>query len=94
MSRPSRAHGVGKEVDALSDMVSPRACCCKNGRPAGVIAFFQVIKNSVEPLEPIPACNLLAKDAVRSALADEFFPCRPQVPMIVESLGMSGDGCD
>jgi hypothetical protein len=53
-------------------------------RPAGVSRFFQVSAYKVEPSEAVFACNLLTKDNVRSALADEVVEGWPQVPLIIK----------
>ena len=40
--------------------------------------------NKVEPVKAILACNLLAKDDARAALADEVVEDRPEVSAVVE----------
>jgi hypothetical protein len=51
-------------------------------RPDGIAEFFQVKRYSIEPLNPIRACNLLAKDRCRAALADETVEFRPEMPFV------------
>jgi hypothetical protein len=46
----------------------------------------------VEPSKRVLACNLLAKDNARAALADEIEPCRPKVPLVLESGLLAGGG--
>lgn len=46
-------------------------------RPEGVTRSFHVVLNKVEPVEAVAACNLLAKDDWRAALADEVEERRP-----------------
>jgi hypothetical protein len=53
--------------------------------PAGVSLSFQVRANNVEPREPVLARNLLAKDDVRSMVADEGGEHRPEVALVVEA---------
>jgi hypothetical protein len=83
--------GVGHEVEALSDMRGAEARSAGIDRPDGVTRCFQVSANKVEPSEAVTTCNLLAKDNVRSALADEPRPVRPQMAAIVEAA--SAPGC-
>jgi hypothetical protein len=56
--------------------------CAQYARPNGVAFAFQVSTNKVEPAVPNRALNLLTKDRVRSALADEPEPLGPEVPSI------------
>jgi len=57
--------------------------------PAGVSLSFQVRANNVEPREPVLARNLLAKDDVRSMVADEGGEHRPEVALVVEPSPLS-----
>lgn len=61
--------------------------CAQYGRPAGVTFCFQVCRYSIEPAVTNRACNLLPKDVLRSALADEIKEHRPEVAFV--SLGES-----
>ena len=76
-SSNSLADGVGHEPESLSDVRRADARSAEINRPDGVALVFQVSANKVEPSKAVFACNLLAKDALRSALADEPLPCRP-----------------
>jgi hypothetical protein len=76
---------------------------CGNSRPAGVAALFQVSRYKIEPSKAVFSCNLLPKDADRSALLNEPVEGRPQVPLIskpdafacrAERLAWAGSGPD
>ena len=56
--------------------------CAQYGRPAGVAFGFQVCRYSIEPPVPNRACNLLPKDMLRAALADEIEKDGPEVSFI------------
>ena len=58
-------------VQSLSDMRRAEARSAGIDRPAGVSRRFQVSLYKVEPTESVFACNLLAKDELRTALFDE-----------------------
>jgi hypothetical protein len=60
-------------------------------RPAGVTRSFQVIKYSIEPFKSVSACNLLANDDWRLALADEAKHFRPQVSLIGNPFPLTND---
>ncbi len=64
--------------------------CAQYGRPAGVAFCFQVCRYSIEPTVPNRACNLLPKDMLRAALADEIEEGGPQVALVF--LGESFPG--
>ena len=64
--------------------------CAKNDRPNGVVFTFQVCGNKIEPTVPNRRRNLLAKDNIRAALADEVEPHGPEVPVIFDALLISG----
>ena len=51
-------------------------------RPAGVARSFQVRRYKVEPCKSVTACNLLAKDCDRPALADKMEERGPQMPLV------------
>jgi hypothetical protein len=58
-------------------------------RCEGVVAFFQVMANKVEPVEAVLARSLLSKDRCRPALADEWNPRWPKVARIVGTFAFS-----
>ena len=64
--------------------------CAQYGRPAGVAFCFQVCRYSIEPSVPNRACNLLPKDMLRAALADEVKEDRPEVPFVFLGKSLSG----
>jgi hypothetical protein len=66
-----------------------RARRAKIERPSGVTLGFQVRTYSIEPAEGIRASNLLAKERVRSALADEPEPCWPEVARISRASSLA-----
>jgi hypothetical protein len=82
---PLGVFGVGHEVKPVPDVRSAEARSAGIDRPDGVIRCFQVSANKVEPSKSVRACNLLAKDNVRSALANEPRPVRPEMALITES---------
>jgi ferredoxin len=94
MSRPSRAQGVGNEVNAPSDVVSARTSCTGNGRCAGVVEIFQVVEKVIEPRLAVAISNLLAKACVRATLSDKCEPLWREVPVIFEALSLVRDGCN
>jgi hypothetical protein len=73
----SNTCGVGHPIQSLPDVRRADARSAGIDRPDGVILAFQVSANMVEPSKCVTACNLLAKDNDRAALADEFEPRRP-----------------
>jgi hypothetical protein len=99
----SKACGVGHEVEPLPDVRSTEARSAGIDRPDGVVLTFQVIRNIVEPSEAVRGSNLLAKDDVRAALADEPEELGPQMafvalaaalPCRAEWLAWAGAGPD
>src|SRR4026209_683899 len=57
-------------------------------RPDGVVLFFQVSANTIEPAVSNRCFNLFTKDDWRAALRNELAPDRPKVARIVPaSLG-------
>jgi hypothetical protein len=66
----------------LSDVRGADARSAQIRRPDGVTRSFQVKLYSVEPLKAVLACNLLAKDDWRAALADEMVERGPKVPLV------------
>jgi len=74
---PDGVLGVAHEVQSLPDVRRPEARSAGIRRPDGVTRSFQVSRNNVEPSKPVFARNLLAKDCVRRALANEPEPCGP-----------------
>jgi hypothetical protein len=73
-------------------MRRPEARSAGIDRPDGVTRCFQVSTNKVEPSKSVRACNLLAKDNVRSALANEPRPVRPEMALITEATFTSCRG--
>lgn len=57
--------------------------------PAGVARRFHVSLYKVEPCKAVTACNLLAKDCDRPALADEVVESGPQVPLVRSPLSFA-----
>lgn len=97
------AVGVGHPISPLSDVRSTDARCRKRHKPEGVSHSFQVSLYKVEPCVCVTACNLFAKDMLRSALADEVEEVRPKVPLVskpitfacrAERLARAGTGPD
>lgn len=78
----SRANGVGREVQSLSDMRGLDARSAQIGRPDGVVRTFQISRNNIQPGEAILACNLLAKDDWRATLADEAGEDGPEMALV------------
>jgi hypothetical protein len=75
--RVSDWSGVGHPVESLSDMRRTEARSAEIERPAGVVLAFQVSENKVDPSEAVFARNLLSKDDIRAAFADEMEERRP-----------------
>jgi len=82
LNTPSNALGVCHKPKSLSDVRRPDAASRYTNRPAGVTFSLQVSLNKVKPSVVNRAFNLLTKDNVRSALADEIEPGRPEVSII------------
>lgn len=78
----SFARGVGHEVKPLPDVRCADAVCSQYRCPDGVTFGFHVCRNKIEPSVPNRCANLLAKHDVRTALADEVEPRRPEMPLI------------
>jgi hypothetical protein len=74
----------------LSDVRGADAVCAQYDRPAGVTFSFQVCRYSIEPSVAHRAFNLLAKDDVRAALADEAEELGPQVPLVGSAFAFAG----
>jgi hypothetical protein len=98
---PSVAFVVGHPVQPLSDVRSPAARSAQICRPNGVTRVFQVSRYKVKPLKGSRSRNLLAKELLRPALADEPEPrgpqvslvCRPELlPRATERLAWAGAG--
>jgi hypothetical protein len=83
------AEGVGHPEQSLSDVRRADAVCAQYGRPAGVTFSLQVCEYSIEPPEPNRALNLLAKDAPRTALADESEELGPEVSVVGLALPLA-----
>jgi hypothetical protein len=66
-------------VQSLSDVRRADAVCAQYRRPAGVAFSFQVSLYSIEPPLPNRSFNLLTKDCVRAALADEIEEDGPEM---------------
>jgi hypothetical protein len=58
--------------------------CC-----AGVVRSFQVSLYSVEPSEPVLACNLLAKNDRRPLRGDEAVELWPEMALIIEPSALA-----
>ena len=86
---PSLPVVVGHPVQTLSLMRRTDAASRKCNRPAGVVRCFQVSRYKVEPRLSSLACNLLAKEPVRSTLADEPVEGGPQVPLVVKPFSLA-----
>jgi len=80
---PSLLCAVGHEPQSLPDVRCADARSRQTDRPDGVAFSFQVIANQIEPSVINRCFNLLTKDDVRAALADEAKPRRPKVARIV-----------
>lgn len=83
----SDAFGVGQPVlsdepEALSDVRRADARSAQIGADSGIGHCFQVSLNSAEPQPSVLACNLLAKDDWRAALADKTAKFRPKVTVV------------
>jgi hypothetical protein len=83
--------GVGHEPQSLSNVRRSDAASRYTNRPAGVTFSLQVSLNKVKPSVVNRAFNLLTKDNVRSALADEIEPDRPEVTLVCNAP--PGTGC-
>jgi len=79
------AIGDGHPIESLPDVRRTDARSAQICSPNGVTRFFHVSVYSVEPREASWACNLLAKDDWRLALANEVCEYWPQVPLIGKS---------
>jgi len=84
------ASAVGHPKQSLSDMGRARARSAQICRPASVVQVFQVSEYSIEPSTSSLACNLLAKDRCRLALANETGELRPEVSLVVDAFSFSG----
>ena len=82
--------GVGHPEQSFADVRRADAMCAQYRVPAGVAFSFQVCSYSIEPTVANRAFNLLAKDALRAALADEIKEHGPEVPLV--GLGESFTG--
>jgi len=82
LNTPSNALGVCHKPKSLSDVRRPDARSRDTNRPAGVTFSLQVRLNKVEPAVVNRCVNLLTKDNVRSALADEVEPDRPEMALV------------
>src|ERR1700744_974208 len=89
---PSAVIGVGHEESSVSDVRRADARRRKSDRSAGVTHGFQVSENKVDPRPDSFACNLLAKDDWRAALADEPVPGRPEVPLVINPTACASHG--
>jgi len=58
-------------METLPDVRRAEARSAKIERPDGVVLCFHVSVYKVEPADAVFACNLLAEDCARVALADE-----------------------
>ena len=88
------AFGVGHKPQPLSEVRSADPRSADICRPDGVTRSFQVSVNKVEPRESRFACNLLAQDDWRSALADETKPLWPEVAFVIGAFALTclGEG--
>jgi hypothetical protein len=85
---------VGHPVQSLSDVRRADAVCAQYRRPEGVAFSFHISLYSIEPPLPNRSFNLLAKDNVRAALADEPEEVGPQVAgvRLREALACGAEG--
>src|SRR6185437_6059715 len=99
----SFAVGAGHPEQPLSDVRRTDARRREIHRPAGVAQCFQVSRYNIEPREAVRACNLLASERDRAALADEPIPRGPEVAIVSkpiasaclgERLAWAGSGPD
>jgi hypothetical protein len=77
------------KVNALAHVRRTDARSAQIGTPNGILNSFQIKPYSIEPSTPIDACNLLAKDNCRAALADEAKELGPKVPFVGSALTFS-----
>jgi hypothetical protein len=82
--------GVGQPVKSLADMRRTDARSAQIGSCPEISHVFQVSEYSGEPFTPSRACNLLAKDDWRAALADEVGEHRPEVAFVGGAETFSG----
>ena len=68
---------LGDDPDTARYISTVRGIGYGIDRPEGIALSFQVSLYKVEPSEAVFACNLFAKDMLRSALADEVEECWP-----------------
>jgi hypothetical protein len=68
--------------------------CAQYGRPAGVAFRLQVCRYSIKPPFANCCCNLLPKDSLRAALADEIEEHGPEVAFVClsESSACGAEG--
>lgn len=85
----SFAEGVSHPVKPLPDVRASDARRAGIDRPDGVRLAFQVSVYSVEPSESETACNLLASDNDRAALADESEERGPQIALVIERFSLT-----
>jgi hypothetical protein len=86
------AIGVGHEPKPVPDVRGADARSRQYRRPDGVAFSLQVSLNKIEPAVGNRRFNLLTKNNWRAALADEPEPDGPEVPGIVESCTVAGNG--
>jgi hypothetical protein len=74
----------------LPDVGSADARSAEIDRCAGVVRSFHLSVYKIEPLEAVLACNLLANDEARAALADETEELGPEMARIFKPSGLAG----
>jgi len=82
--------GVGHPEEPLPDVRRPDARSAQIGGPDGISQRLQVSVYSGEPLASKAARNLLSKDDCRLALADEFVPRGPEMPLVPRASPLAG----
>ena len=85
----AQPHIAGHPVQSVPDVRSADARSRERDSPKGVTHGFQVSLYKVDPRICVLACNLLAKNRCRSALADEVSEHRPEMALVVESRAFS-----
>jgi hypothetical protein len=80
---------LSDKPEPLSDVRRPDARSAEIDSPEGVTRCFHVRLNKVEPTEAVLACNLLAKDNWRAALADEPEEVGPEVAVVCGSFALA-----
>jgi len=92
----SRVVGVGQPrscpPEPLPDVGRADARSAEIDSSEGVALSFHFSVYKVEPAKAVLACNLLANDDCRAALADEPAELRPEVAVVGGSAASAGGG--